>query len=220
MAGSHRGTNGRRFMFQHPISCYFRSWFTAVAGGWETFRASMSRLTTAAYMAEFVGERTQCGSIIVSCLCRGSKGAAVIIYPVWFVNVDRYVLKHHRRSLGHHDRALSPSLSDHSSFRALYRSHTRWMQMERIPFYEGFCVKGSLISIALRCTAAPADAEGLSRDPLCWNAWLKSAVTSSLPTLFSAHLRASHRASDKKRAMHRDRVIRGIWRVLRQLFAV
>lgn len=79
--------------------------------------------------------------------------------------------------------------------------HARWMQMARTPFYEGFCHaawKDHWFPSRCGRTAAPADAEGLARDPLCWNAWLKSAVTSSLPTLLSVRLRAAARSSRRR----------------------
>ena len=78
---------------------------SSVASLAETFRAFMSAAYDGRlYGKEFVGERVQCGAIIVSSFVsrvERSGFSQESVYLARFVNVDRYVLKHYRRLFGH-----------------------------------------------------------------------------------------------------------------------
>ena len=75
-----------------------------IAGGWDFSRFHVTAYDGRLYGKEFVGERVQCGAIIVSSFVsrvERSGFSQESLYLARFVNVGRYVLKHYRRLFGH-----------------------------------------------------------------------------------------------------------------------
>lgn len=177
-------------------SLYFKTLSTTApiisniaAAGWERFFTSLGRL----YGAEFVRWMCIDGVVIVFRRCRGSTTIAlslslfrVIILGAWLrkrgsctclnITVVLLAIPIAIRS------AHSPSLSDHSSFRVFYRSRLVDANGGRSLLWE-LLTRAAWKDHWFPSPRRPRTRKISARVPLCWNAWLKSAVTSSFRPL-------------------------------------